>query len=191
MLYTKNGTIRDSARIIVRKDGLQYINPSEEMILADGWIPYEPEAREPEPTVDGQLREMLLDTYNGRTDIPDGEALKRPLLVYPWEDYIGKGLAKGQIVSHNGRLWRVRQDVAAVLDNQPPGVDTAALYGVIEVEADGTAENPIAYDPPMEIFEGKYYTQNGVKYRCVRSSGQELAHGLDELVGTYVENVGG
>ena len=190
MLYTKNGTIRDSARIIVRKDGLQYINPSEEMVLADGWTPYEPEAREPEPTVDSQLREMLLDTYNGRTDIPDGEALKRPLLVYPWEDYIGKGLAKGQIVSHNGRLWRVRQAVATVLENQPPSLATAALYEVIEVEPAGTQDDPIQYTPPMEIFNGKYYTQGGVLYKCTSDSGQALSHNLSDLIGLYVEVAG-
>ena len=137
MLYTKNGTIRDATRIVVRKDGLQYINPTEEMILADGWTPYEPEPIEYVPTVDDQLRDLLLEEYNRRTDITDAAALDRPLLVYSWDTYIGGSLAKGQVVSHDGKLWRVRQDVAAVLENQQPSPDTAALYGVIEVEASG------------------------------------------------------
>lgn len=187
MLYTKDGIIKEAARIVVRKDGLQYINPSEEMILADGWTPYEPEPVEYIPTVDDQLRDLFLEEYNSRTDITDDAALKRPLLVYPWDNYIGKSLTKGQVVSYNDRLWRVRQDVAAVLDNQQPSLDTAALYGVIEVEASGTVDDPIAYTPPMEIFEGRYYTQNGVKYKCVRSSGQELTHDLAALAGIYVE----
>lgn len=29
---------------------------------------------------------------------------------------------------------------------------------------------------PMEVFEGKYYEQYGVTYRCARSSGVALAH---------------
>lgn len=189
MLYIKDGVVRDRSRVVIRKDGTQVINPTDEMVLADGWTPYEPETIEYAPTVDDQLRELLLDEYNGRTDITDGDALKRPLLVYPWDSYVGRGLTGGQIVSHNDRLWRVRQDIASVLGDQPPSLDTAALYGVIEVEADGSVDNPIAYAPPMEISEGRYYTQGGVKYRCVRSSGQELAHDLAELVGTYVENV--
>lgn len=33
-------TIRYSNKIIIIKDGMQIINPSEEMILADGWVEY-------------------------------------------------------------------------------------------------------------------------------------------------------
>ena len=133
---------------------------------------------------------MLLEQYNERTDISDEEALKRPLLVYSWDTYMGRSLAAGQVVSHDGKLWRVRQAVAAVLENQPPSLDTAALYEVIEVEAAGTQDDPIPYTPPMEIFNGKYYTQDGVLYKCTRDSGQALSHDLAALVGLYVEVIG-
>lgn len=191
-LYIKDGTIRDRSRIVIIKDDIQIINPTEEMVLADGWISYSPPApEEPQPTVDDQLRELLLEQYNGRTDITDEEALKRPLLVYDWSAYKGKSLSTGMIVSHEGRLWRVRQAVAAVLENQPPSLDTAALYEVIEVEPAGTQDDPIPYTPPMEIFNGKYYTQGGVLYKCTRDSGQALSHDLAALVGLYVEVVPG
>lgn len=186
--YIKDNIIKERRRIVIVKDGFQTINPTEEMVLADGWQPYTPpEPEEPQPTVDDQLRELLLEQYNERTDITDEEALKRPLLVYSWDTYVGKALAAGQVVSHDGKLWRVRQAVAAVLENQPPSLDTAALYEVIEVEATGTKDDPIAYTPPMEIFNGKYYTQGGVLYKCTRDSGQALTHDLAALVGLYVE----
>ena len=189
-LYIKDGTIRDKSRIIIIKDNFQIINPTEEMVLADGWISYSPPAPpEPQLTITDQLRDMVLEQYNGRTDITDEEALKRPLLVYSWDTYMGKSLAAGQVVSHDGKLWRVRQDVAAVLDNQPPSLATAALYEVIEVEPAGTQDDPIQYTPPMEIFNGKYYTQGGVLYKCTRDSGQALTHDLAALVGLYVEVV--
>ena len=189
-LYIKDGTIRDRSRIIIIKDNFQIINPTEEMVLADGWISYSPPAPpEPQPTVNDQLHEMLLEQYNERTDISDEEALKRPLLVYSWDTYVGKSLAKGQVVSYDGKLWRVRQDVAAVLDNQPPSLATAALYEVIEVEPAGTQDDPIQYTPPMEIFKDKYYTYNGVKYLCTRDSQTALSHGLDQLVNIYVIKV--
>ncbi len=190
MLYIKDGVIRDGSRIVIRKDGFQIISPSEEMILADGWEQYTPpavEPAEPEPTVDEQVRELILEQYNKRTDITDEDALKRPLLVYAWESYIGKSLANGQIVSHDGTLYRVRQDISAVLADQYPSLDTAALFEAIEVEASGTADDPIAYVPPMEIFNGKYYTQGGVLYLCTRDSGTALSHDLSALVGLYVE----
>ena len=80
--------------------------------------------------------------------------------------------------------------MAAVLENQPPSLDTAALYEVIEVEPAGTQDDPIPYMPPMEIFNGKYYTQGGVLYKCTRDSGQALSHDLSALVGHYVEVIG-
>lgn len=190
MLYIKDGKIRDGSRIVIRKDGFQVISPTEEMILADGWEQYTPpsvEPAEPEPTVDEQVRELILEQYNKRTDITDEDALKRPLLVYAWESYIGKSLTTGQIVSHDGTLYRVRQDISAVLADQYPSLDTAALYEAIEVEASGTADDPIAYVPPMEIYSGKYYTQGGVKYLCTRDSGTALSHDLSALVGLYVQ----
>lgn len=188
-LYIKDGTIRDRSRIVIIKNDIQIINPTEEMVLADGWISYSPPAPpEPQPTITDQLRDMVLEQYNGRTDITDEEALKRPLLVYSWDTYMGRSLAAGQVVSHDGKLWRVRQAVAAVLENQPPSLDTAALYEVIEVEAAGTQDDPIPYTPPMEIFNGKYYTQCGVLYKCTRDSGQALTHNLSDLIGLYVES---
>ena len=187
-LYIKDGTIRDRSRIVIIKGNIQIINPTEELVIADGWQPYTPpEPGEPQPTITDQLRDMVLEQYNGRTDITDAEALKRPLLAYSWDTYMGKSLAANQVVSHDGKLWRVRQDVATVLENQPPSLATAALYEVIEVEPAGTQDDPIQYTPPMEIFNGKYYTQGGVLYKCTRDSGQALTHDLAALVGLYVE----
>lgn len=51
---------------------------------------------------------------------------------------------------------------------------------------EGTRENPIAYNTNMEIFNGKYYIQNGVVYLCNRDSGAPLYHDLANLVGLYV-----
>ena len=179
------------SRNLIYNDSVQVLNPSADQLADMGWEEYYPELAAPQPTIDDQLRELLLEQYNGRTDITDEEALKRPLLVYSWDTYVGRALAMGQVVSHGGKLWRVRQDVAAVLEGQEPSMDTAALYEVIEVEPAGTQDDPIPYTPPMEIFNGKYYTQGGVLYKCTRDSGQALTHDLAALVGLYVEVVPG
>ena len=39
----------------------------------------------------------------------------------------------------------------------------------------------------MELTEGLYYSQNGIVYLCIRSSGQPVYHALSDLVGLYVE----
>ena len=49
-LYTKDGQTKYDNQIVIIKDGMQIINPTEEQILADGWVEYvapEPELAEP------------------------------------------------------------------------------------------------------------------------------------------------
>lgn len=191
MLYKKDGKIKERSRIIIFKDDQQIINPTDEMVIADGWVEYVA----PDPVVDNsseiskQLQDALLDQYNKRTDITDEDALKRPLLVYEWNTYIGKSLKTGQIVSYESKLYRVRQDISTVIEGWAPQLSTASLYEVIEVASAGTIDDPIPYTPPMEIFNGKYYTQNGVKYKCIRDSQTALSHNLADLVALYVEVV--
>lgn len=191
MLYKKDGKIKERSRIIIFKDDQQIINPTDEMVIADGWVKYVA----PDPVVDNsseiskQLQDALLDQYNKRTDITDEDALKRPLLVYEWDTYIGKSLKTGQIVSYESKLYRVRQDISTVIESWAPQLSTASLYEVIEVASAGTIDDPIPYTPPMEIFNGKYYTQNGVKYKCIRDSQTALSHNLADLIALYVEVV--
>ena len=191
MLYKKDGKIKERSRIIIFKDDQQIINPTDEMVIADGWVEYVA----PDPVVDNsseiskQLQDALLDQYNKRTDITDEDALKRPLLVYEWDTYIGKSLKTGQIVSYKSKLYRVRQDISTVIEGWAPQLSTASLYEVIEVASAGTIDDPIPYTPPMEIFNGKYYIQNGVKYKCIRDSQTALSHNLADLVALYVEVV--
>ena len=40
----------------------------------------------------------------------------------------------------------------------------------------------------MELVNGKYYTEDGVKYLCIRELAQSVWH-LADLVGTFVEVV--
>lgn len=53
--YIKNGKIKHRNQIIVRKNGKQIINPTEEMILEDGWVEYVI----PEPTDEQKLQRAI------------------------------------------------------------------------------------------------------------------------------------
>lgn len=58
--YIKNNTIKSANRIVIVKDGMQIFNPSEELILADGWEEYIPPVTIiPEPTLDDVKREKI------------------------------------------------------------------------------------------------------------------------------------
>lgn len=192
MKYTKTidgqTVIRDAGNIVIRKDGKMIINPSEEEILADGWVEYvAPEPKPYEPSEYDLLMEVTKEDFNKRTDVGNADALYYQKIVYDFHHYIGKSLTAGQLVGYETRIWRVRQDITVVLADQYPSLDTAALYEVIEKEHTGAIDDPIPYNPPMEIFLGKYYTQGDVLYLCTRDSGTALTHNLADLVGIYVE----
>lgn len=140
------------------------------------------------PSVDEQVLSFARMMARTSTSIPSKTALEMPDMFPNFVDMIGEVVKTGQILRYMGQLYRVRQDhtVQAIYT---PCLETAALYEVIDREHAGTLADPIPYAPPMEIFSGKYYKQNGVLYLCTRDSGQPLAHNLEDLVGTYVETV--
>ena len=187
-LYIKDGVIKPANRIVIKKDGMQIFNPSEEMILADGWVEYIPEPKQRKKTPYEISQEIVLEQYNQRTDIPNQEALDRMVVIYDWSKYIGKVLLQGQLCVYNDKVWRARQE-HTVLEVYPPSMDTASLYEVIEIIPTGEKDDPIPYTSPMEIEAGKYYTEDEVLYLCTRDSGVALTHALRDLVGIYVDIV--
>lgn len=173
-------------QIVIIKDGRQYINPTHEMLIAGGWEEYIPPVVEPKKSRMQVMQEIVIEQYNARTDIPNEEALDRAVVIFDWENYIGKPLNAGQCVVYGGEVYRVRQTHTAQ-EHYAPSLDTASLYEVIVLTATGEENDPISYTPPMEIFEGKYYTQFDVLYKCTRNSGTALTHDLFDLRGIYVE----
>ena len=123
-----------------------------------------------------------------RIGLTDNEALSVKELYPRWEDKVDCTIEVGFITLHEGNLWRARQTHIA-LAIYPPSINTASLYEVVQYVHEGTLEDPIPYTPPMEIFEGKYYIEEGVVYLCVRDSGTALSHSLSALVGIYVNIV--
>jgi hypothetical protein len=120
--------------------------------------------------------------------LTDNEALTVKHLYPKWEEYIGRTIEVEFITLYGDNLWRARQTHTA-LSIYPPSLDTASLYEVVNEDHEGTLDDPIPYVVPMEIFEGKFYVQYDVVYRCTRSSGTALTHDLRALVGLYVEEV--
>lgn len=194
--YIKNGVIKSRNNIVLRvtkeingkEVKVQVINPTEEMILADGWVEYIAPVVEPKKSRMQIVQELVVKQYNERTDITNEEALDYMAIIYPWDYYLDKVLTEGMMVTYEDKPWRVRQ-THTPLEIYPPSVSTASLYEAIDKEHSGTLDDPIPYATPMEVFEGKYYVENGIVYRCTRDSGVALSHNLSALVGLYVEVV--
>lgn len=195
VIKKRNQIVLKKTKTIVR-DGVEkevtmnVYNPTEEMILADGWVEYiAPVDDTPRKKSAFQVtQEIILENYNSRVDISDSEALDRMIVIFDWERYVGKTLKQGQVVVHDDKVWRVRQE-HTVLEVYPPSLNTASLYEVIEIIPTGEKDDPIPYTPPMEIFEGKYYSEENLLYLCSRDSGTALTHRLADLIGIYVEKV--
>ena len=109
--------------------------------------------------------------------------------IYPaWDSLIGQTVNVDFKLTHDGKLYKVIQ-AHTVQADWVPGVGTESLYAVIDEGHTGAEDDPIPYDGNMELFEGLYYIQNGVTYRCTRNSEQPVYHALSDLVGLYVEAV--
>lgn len=120
----------------------------------------------------------------------DDQTALESVWMYPvWRP--GMVCDSGQRVVYGGKLYRVNdgQGHTAQADWTP---DTAvSLFTRIDETHEGTADDPIPYDGNMELTEGKYYSQGGTVYLCVRSTGIAVHHALADLVGIYVEVVDG
>lgn len=189
-LYQKDGKVSSLNNIILIKDGMQIINPTEEQVLADGWTEYEPEPYVPQPKLEPDMYEMVsavrMMAQPQLLTLSDGEAVKVKALYDPWASKIGQEVDADVKLYYDDRLYKVRQK-HTVQEQYPPSVDTASLYEEINETHAGTLEDPIPYNNNMELEEGKYYIQDGITYLCTRNTDIAVYADLKDLVGIYVE----
>jgi hypothetical protein len=136
-----------------------------------------------------QLRPVI---EKASQSLEDAVALTAVELFPHWKVLVEKAekVSKGFRFQHERKLYRTEQPEYIFVEYYIPGtVGTESLFSLVDVTHSGTKEDPIPFEKNMEIFEGLYYTQYDVLYRCIRSSGQPLYHDLSLLVGNYVEVV--
>lgn len=123
-------------------------------------------------------------------DLPDEQAADVPALFPTWESRIGQAVSVDERLFYAGKLWKVLQ-AHTVQAEWTPDVVPALFTQVVVQSPDepeiGTLDNPIPYDGNMALEEGKYYSQDGVTYRCIRDTGNPVYHPLSALVGLYVQ----
>lgn len=133
-----------------------------------------------------QLRPVI---EKASQSLEDSVALTAVELFPKWQDLCEKGVEveKGFRFQYDNKLYRTEQEKYTFVAHYVPGVGTESLFSKVDETHKGTIEDPIPYETNMEIYEGLYYSQNGVTYLCIRNSGQPLHHDLSALVGSYVE----
>ena len=117
------------------------------------------------------------------------QALEKKAYFPKWGDEIGKEHYAGFRFQYGGTLYEVIQPHTFAAE-WVPGTGTESLYKVVQVEHEGSIEDPIPWEHNMELVEGLYYTDKGVLYLCIRDSGIALSYDLADLVsGGYVKPV--
>ena len=135
----------------------------------------------------------LFESQINKMEISDSDSLKFKGLYPNWEEFIGKSLKANFKINYLDKLYKTLQEASTVLDQEgyrPGEVGSEALYTEINEPGSGghqgTLEGPIPYNN-MELFEGKYYSHDGVVYKCIRNTEQPVYQDLSGLVGIYVE----
>lgn len=122
-----------------------------------------------------------------KSELTNQEALQVKNLHKEWKP--GEAVIEGDRLQYGDLLYKCRQAHTTQADWTPD--KTPALWEVIDEEHAGTQEDPIPYSTGMQLYNGKYYTEDGKLYLCNRDTGQAVYNKLAELVGLYVEAVEG
>lgn len=117
-----------------------------------------------------------------KTTLTDDEALAVKNLQKEWKS--GEKVEVGDRRQYKDLLYKCRQAHTTQADWTPDKYQ--AGWEVIDETHAGTREDPIPYTSGMQIYNGKYYTEDGILYLCNRDSGQAIYNRLADLVNIYV-----
>ena len=128
-----------------------------------------------------RLRAMIERSSAG---LSDDDALEAVELFPMWA--VGVQYAADFRIRYGDKLYKVLQAHTSQADWLPDS--TPSLYTEVAKPGQGDSpDNPIPYNGNMELFEGKFYAEDGAVYRCIRSTGVPVYNRLADLVNIYVE----
>ena len=145
-------------------------------------------------TANSPEKQAVLFAKQVINDVPmtAGQALARKVLFPVWgEEFAEFGTTAPVGFRFRGKdgetLYEVIQE-HVLSPEWVPGMETASLYKVVTEEHEGTKDDPIPYTQGMAFEEGKYYTQDGVLYKCILTTQTGYPNDLKDLP-TIVEPV--
>lgn len=119
----------------------------------------------------------------GVQSLDDSDSLQVVTLFPEWA--ADSAYVVGFKMQYGGRLWRCIQAHTSQTGWEPE--NAAALFEEINETHAGTMDDPIPYTGSMALESGKYYSQDGTVYLCIRDTVNPVYNALAELVGIYVE----
>ena len=133
------------------------------------------------------VQTRLAETKTALSRLDDETALEVTALFPEWKP--NTAYAVDERIRYADKLYRVVQAHTSQSDWTPD--KTPALFAEVAKPGQGDSPgNPIPYSGNMALVSGKYYSQDGVTYRCTRDTVNPVYEPLKNLVGLYVEVVG-
>ena len=123
------------------------------------------------------------------SNVPD-ETAKHMVDYFPVWDGDSVSYAVGDRVCYNHTLYKCITAHTSQSSWNPS--DAVSLWRNISEEAqeaDGSIEHPYAWEQGMTSYEGKYYTEDGKLYICIRDSINPLYSTIAALVNNYFNEV--
>lgn len=137
------------------------------------------------PISENEVMSMLITAQINTLSVDDATAVRMVAFYPEWAK--DTAYTVGYKVQYLGKLYKVVQAHTSQ-ETWTPDI-TASLYTRIDEVHDGTKYDAIPYEGNMSLYNGKYYSQDGVTYLCNRDTGNPVYNKLSELVGIYVEVV--
>ena len=137
------------------------------------------------PITESEVLSMLITAQINTLSVDDATAVRMVAFYPEWAKDTTYTI--GYKVQYLGKLYKVIQAHTSQ-ETWTPDI-TASLYTRIDEVHDGTKYDAIPYEGNMTLYNGKYYSQDGVTYLCNRDTGNPVYNKLSELVGIYVEVV--
>ena len=137
------------------------------------------------PISENEVMTMLITAQINTLSVDDATAVRMTAFYPEWAK--DTAYTVGYKVRYLGKLYKVVQAHTSQ-ETWTPDI-TASLYTRIDEVHDGSKYDPIPYEGNMTLYNGKYYSQDGVTYLCNRDTGNPVYNKLSELVGIYVEVV--
>lgn len=144
------------------------------------------------PLSESEIFTMLVKRQINTLGVDDSTALRMKLYYPTWEELSAANFTaerQGFRFTYGDNLYKTISPKQQFLPNWIPGRGTESVFERIDETHEGTEYDPIPYEVNMEVFKGKYYTEDGILYLCTKDSEQPLQHSASELTGQYFERV--
>lgn len=146
------------------------------------------------PLTESEVLTVFAKQQINTLSVDDNTALRMKSYYPTWRELVDAQFTAekaGYKFTYGDDLYKTIHPKQEFLSNWVPGQGTESTFERIDETHTGTKDDPIPYKVNMTVYADKYYTEDGILYRCIRDSDIPLQNKASELVGHYFKVVEG